>query len=350
MDEVAFLSHYGEIARALKDAPGKPAANLQKAFQLLKRHGDQVMSVLREAHKTSFDDIIGRRLPDTCLLRLAVELGNTAPAVITSKRQENGAHHVSIQVRPTYINWDITQMPPNFFLRVGPTSWDFSFNGGPRRTLIEQNGAAFLEHLLTWPGKEFDVEELNKIVRPAPVVDVSGTQEDLFDPNLTLSDKMHGSQALAAPKQLRDVYAEIRQLKVDIKIAEDANNTVDADVARKDKAKLEKWLRNVTGKDGGLRFFSGTRKKVLDAVTRSMKRLCTATGKSYQPFADHLAIALKGGVTLCYAPAQPIDWYTTLNFSEKNTVRRQKSKSRLKKSPCTGEGKVRRIKPKKTAS
>jgi 7-cyano-7-deazaguanine synthase in queuosine biosynthesis len=350
MDEMTFLSRYGEIARALKDAPGKPAANLQKAFQLLKRHGEQVMSVLREAHKTSFDEIVGRRLPDSCLLRLAVEPGNTAPAIITPAKPGNGAHHVSIQVRPTYINWDISRMPRNFFVRVGPVSWDFSFEGGPRRTLTEQNGAAFLEHLLTWPNKSFDVEELNNAVRPMPISEVAGSQGELFEQRLSISDNLSGKQPLADSTFVRQVLASMTRLRVEIQAAEDENNSVAADVARKELAKHSKWLRGVVDRDGNLRYFKGTRKKVLDALTRSMERLRKSIGEAFQPFADHLTAALKVGATLRYEPAKPIDWHTTLNFSEKSAVRRQKSNSRPKKSPRTGEGKVRRIKPKKTAS
>jgi hypothetical protein len=74
MTPEAFLGRYaGEISRAVYAFPGMPPDDVARsAFDLHKRHGDDVHSVLSEGVRRHADRLVSRTLPPTCILQMAV--------------------------------------------------------------------------------------------------------------------------------------------------------------------------------------------------------------------------------------------------------------------------------------
>ena len=74
MTPEAFLGRYaGEISRAVYAFPGMPPDEVARsAFDLHKRHGDDVHSVLAGGVRRHADGLVSRTLPSTCILRMAV--------------------------------------------------------------------------------------------------------------------------------------------------------------------------------------------------------------------------------------------------------------------------------------
>jgi hypothetical protein len=73
MTPEAFLGRYaGEISRAVYAFPGMPPDEVARsAFNLHKRHGDDVHSVLAQGVRCHADRLVSRTLPPTCILQMA---------------------------------------------------------------------------------------------------------------------------------------------------------------------------------------------------------------------------------------------------------------------------------------
>jgi 7-cyano-7-deazaguanine synthase in queuosine biosynthesis len=77
-DPTSFISRFPEAARALSHLNLPPDDAATQLFDLHKRHGRDIQKALGRAVKKYADDLAQRRLPSTCLLRIAVNEGTLA--------------------------------------------------------------------------------------------------------------------------------------------------------------------------------------------------------------------------------------------------------------------------------
>ena len=92
MDELGFLSRYGEVSRILRHVPCTPEAAASKVFELHLRHAKQVGMVVDDGLSQYRTAIRERTLPATCLLRQVCETGTaiiveTQPAAAEMKQK-----------------------------------------------------------------------------------------------------------------------------------------------------------------------------------------------------------------------------------------------------------------------
>lgn len=80
-DPRAFLQEFGEVARTLRHLGVDAASGLSQAFELHKRHAEQVYTALKSLLASHLDAIVEQRVPATSPLGIAGRLGVSASQV-----------------------------------------------------------------------------------------------------------------------------------------------------------------------------------------------------------------------------------------------------------------------------
>jgi len=79
-DTTAFMSRFGEMAKALRHASEDPREVAQSAFELHRRHARQIDEALVRAVRDKAQGILDHQIPTNSLLGIAIGLGATQPS------------------------------------------------------------------------------------------------------------------------------------------------------------------------------------------------------------------------------------------------------------------------------
>lgn len=303
LTERELLARYGEVNRALPYIEGNIEANAARVLDLLHRHGTRVVDVVDKAIARHAADVRLGTLPPTCLVSLVVDRKGAAalPSPVGAGPSPQPAP--SRPPLPT---------PPNSFTCVGHDAWAFRFQGGPKRLVVNQEGAVFLEHLLAHQNQSFDVADLYKKLEPIPLCAAQAPKSaQSLGQGIVESDNLSGSQSVADYDYLNQLWRCLREVNAGIKTAEDNNDPGALEKARQEKESILKMSRQLVTRGKQLRSFAGSRKKLIDLVRRRMVRLIERIRKDSPALADHLqSPVLTVGADLKYAPQEQIEWMT----------------------------------------
>jgi hypothetical protein len=267
MGEPAFLTHFGELARALPhlDPPVEVAA--ARVFALYQRHARQVAGVVDREIAANIRDLRRRRFPESCLLRIAYDDGTVPPApepLLTAA---------------------------NYFVRRGEC-WLARFNGGEPNTILPSKGAAYLRILLSQPHKPVSAARLACLVAGHPAEYALGNAGEVLD-----------REALAAYRTRR------AELIADIDLARDQNDAAALRVAEAELAALNEEIGSAMGLGGKVRIESDDADRVRKAVGNAIRRAVEHIAVYDQLLADHLQPPqLTCGRCPCYRPGSTISW------------------------------------------
>jgi len=167
------------------------------------------------------------------------------------------------------------------------------------------SGATYLHHLLQRPGQETSVGDLaaawsrHKAQRrrgePIPAGGVGRSS--------------HDGEVIDATGR-RQIWAELGQIAVELKEAEDGNDVGKVYSLQLKQYQLQEALQKATRTDGSPVLLADQLKQVTDRVTKAISRVITLIGKSNRDLGLHLEDCVVKGPTCRYSPAAPIAWET----------------------------------------
>lgn len=272
MDITAFYNRYGEAVRALPhiDLPVDEAA--RRIFELYKRHGQQVSSVIDAAGQAHMTEIRKRTLPETCTLRLVHDPNpNTATASTPA---------LSGVVEPP---------PPTHQLVQQGQGWLLRFETIDKRFELSV-GMIYIHAMLAMPNKRFTVAELYALARPHMKDIPSARAEAAFD-----------------EKAARAYWQRLHELDSDIAAAEKATDATAKSVAENEKARLLTELK--AARFGNrMKIESADQKRLRDRVRNAVDRTMDIIKKYHPTAGSHIDGAILRGSVMTYAPADLPPW------------------------------------------
>ena len=265
IDELDFLAEYPEVTRVVRHV-GLPAEHAgRNIIDLHRRHADEVFTALAEGHKRHALDFQQGKLPDSCLLVLAV------PG--RYRRAEERGHELETQ--PTF--------------RLEGEFWRIFFDN-ERVSLKDNVGLRHLARLLASPGQDRHASELMALEAGV--------------------DRMRA----ASPGQVSDrtslnAYRQrLAELEEEIQTADgDPAKTVEV---REEHDRLSRHLASITDHHGKLRSVAGDDERARQAVSVAIRRALRTLSKKHTPLSRHLYAHLKLGVVCTYKPERVVNWVT----------------------------------------
>ena len=267
MGQGDFLTHFGELARALPhlDPPTEVAAS--KVFALYQKHAQQIGGVVNAATATHIKALRRRRFPASCLLRIAYD---------------DGSAPVPAEAVPS---------APNYFVRRG-RCWSVRFDGGEPITVLATTGAAYLHILLTRPHTPVSAAELARRVAGHAAEYALGDAGEVID-----------ADALAAYRVRRGELIE------DIDRAKKDHDEAAQTRAEEELALFDAEIRRARGLGARIRKASDDAEKVRKKVGNAIHRAIKSIRKYDTRLADHLSPPrLTCGRQPCYCPDQSRTW------------------------------------------
>ena len=262
--EIDFLVEYPEASRALLHVGLDSEEAGRRIFDLHRRHGEDVVIALAEAHKRFAAEFQRGTLPNSCLLVLTVpeQYRNLAP-----DRKESAG--------PTF--------------RFDGERWRVWF-AEEQAALKDSVGLHHLARLLSSPGHQIDSADLATTGGDGAVIAATAEVTD----RETVAAVRGKIEAL---KEAREVAASEgvpdRVLEIDEEIAE-----------------LEGYLASATGLGGKPRLEADEREKARQAATKALRRARRLIEKRHPPLGGHLRKYLKIGHACAYAPEPAVIWTT----------------------------------------
>jgi hypothetical protein len=205
MTEAELASRYGEIFRVLGYMEGEPVRNASRVLEMLNRHGNGVLSVVERAVSDHAGTVLwSPSLPPACLLRLLLNRSAQGAAGAGGSQSNGHTDHRSPQ--------HSLPEPDNQFLRLAQDAWEYRFQGGKKRVLVKQVGAAQIEYLLASPNVDHDVEDLHEsTTRSNPQqFDLQLTDEET-DSSLSRVNTPNGPIEVADHEYLRSLHRRWRE-------------------------------------------------------------------------------------------------------------------------------------------
>jgi hypothetical protein len=267
MGQDDFLTHFGELARALPHLGQSLGVAAAKTFAMYQRHARQVAGVVGGELVANMQSLRRRRLPPSCLLRIAYDDG-TAPTPTETPRDA-----------------------ANYFVRHG-ACWSARYNSGARITVLPSKGAAYLHILLSQPHTAMSAAQLACRVAGHPMEYALGNAGEAAD-----------EEALAAYRaRCAELVADIAQARKDHDEAAQAR-------AEEELAKLTEEIQRATGLGGKIRTEADDAERVRKAVGNAIRRAVQDIRKYDRRLADHLQPPrLTCGRSPCYRPDRFITW------------------------------------------
>lgn len=287
-----FVSRYSEVVRALPYLDVDINKAVQLAFDLYKRHAEEVMRALDIMHERNVSAIRRRILPEDCLLRTVYESNavTSIPAVSETSEQ-----------------------PENFFRKRG-AAWTFRYQGRNELLLVNvDKGSEYINIMLNRPSELCSVYDIvcSRDVRMCQSalnrgqLDSSEIEEGF---QVTTGFPLGDSGAVTDRKSILQYEAEGRRLILEAEEARAAGEMDRVLVLEDEMAQLTEHINSATGKGGKIRKACNARKRVRDAFRRAVQRTIEEIEKYDKLFAEHLKDTLKLGNDVGYLPSQTIEW------------------------------------------
>ena len=275
MTATAFVSHFGELARAQRHIPGNPAAAALQVYDLYRRHAGQERGAVNRLIAEHADAVSRRRLPPGCLLRLVYE-GEVV-----------GGSEVVAPPPPA---------PPagNYYERRGEY-WAIRFGTGVEKYDKADIGFEYLRVLLEHPRSKFGAADLATRVqeRNAPTLPRGVTVEDAAAAGVGSGTLSGGDHALS-DEGLVKALARLKELAALRALAEASDSPRRLDLVD-DMTAEEAAIRAQIRKDRGL---GGESRELGDVRNQIRNRLSVAVRRARKE--DR-----QGGQTPCRPPHAP---------------------------------------------
>lgn len=264
--DVDLFVAYPEATRALRHVGLTSEEAGRRIADLHRRHGKDVLAALAEGHKRYAREFQEGKLPDSCLLVLAVP---------TRYRQPGAG---AVPTVPTF--------------RLDGQFWTITFEHEQTR-LKDYVGLRHLARLLASPGRQWRCVDL--LAHEAGHFDraPSGSAGDTSD---------HQS--------IRQFRARLEQIKVEL-----AEAATDGDVhsqveLRQEAEQISQHLKRETNNHGNPRKAADDDEKARQTVSAAMRRAMSTLAGKHTPLWRHLKKHLKTGLYCCYEPDPPLTWVT----------------------------------------
>lgn len=292
MTPLQFFGRFGEAGRVLRHINGSPDTVAMQVYELHKRHAMQVVKVIKDSISTHATDILKRRLPNNCLLRLVCDASALASPPSNDQAPSD------------------TPQSPNYIWKKGQC-WAIRFEGNEEKIYTPETGFYYLQMLLDNAGTSFSASELDCAVsrktKERIRASVSGG-EDFSEYGITVLGTSHGGEILdkdaiqSYKLRIEEIDEEVEQAK--------ANN----DLARIHSLESEKeWiideLNNACGLGGRIRTILDDRNRVRNRVCNAIRRALNKIAQYDRPLSEHLAKpVLNLGHTISYVPRDGLSW------------------------------------------
>ena len=284
LDQTGFLAEFGVATRALRycGVPTGEASRLM--YDLLVRHGRQVMGALSAGIAAHSEALTNRELPQTCLMQLVIDSGTADPA--------GGADpgRPTPPAEPPLI--PLAGDAPNVF-RLQGQAWIVRFQGGKEFVLLPSKGAIYLRELLACPE------------RPVSAVELA-YRADHRSRRVAVSR----GDAVLDPQAFESYYMRLSELSEDVNQAEADGDSARAESSRKEFETISAQLTGSTALGGSARRANDDlakfRGKVGNAARRTLKDIAI-----YCPeLREHLDACLRIGTQSSYTPPESVRWVT----------------------------------------
>jgi hypothetical protein len=266
MGESDFLTHFGELARALPHLGLPLGVAAARTFELHQRHARQVAGVVERAMSTNMRALRRRRFPPSCLLRIAYDDG----AAVVAEAPPTAA---------------------NYFVRRGEC-WAVRYDGGEPITVLPSKGASYLHLLLSQPHTPVSAARLACQVAGHPVQYALGDAGEAADPEALAAYRTRCAELVGDIGRAREDHDEAAQAQ-----------------AEEELAMLTDELQRATGLGGRVRVEADDADRIRKAVGNAIRRAVADIRKYDRRLADHLQPPrLTCGRSPCYHPDTPLTW------------------------------------------
>ncbi len=267
IEELDFFAEYTEATRVLRHVGLTSEEAGRRIVDLHRRHGKDVFAALAEGHKRHAQTFQEGKLPDSCLLVLAVP-----------ERYRQGADSGAITV-PTF--------------RLEGDFWKIWFEN-ESTTLKNNVGLRHIAALLRSPGQQRHSADLLALearhVGPTP----SGSAGEASDRT-----------------SLRNYKARLEAIANELAEAETDGDVHRQAELRQEAEQISGHLNSVTGLGGTPREAADDAEKARQAVSAAVRRAFKTLQKKHVGLSRHLNKHLKTGVFCCYEPDPAVTWITT---------------------------------------
>jgi hypothetical protein len=265
MSDVEFFSKFGEASRVLRHVGGTADEAGTKIWDLHRRHAQRVLDVLDGSIRDHATEIREGKLPDSCLVILA----------LPERYKKTGAPTAS-----------------DFTFKKQGQFWTVAYAG---KTLFLQDsvGVAYLAHLLSNPGQDVAATQLRAVI--------AGQDEDLA---------VGSSDEILDRKAVQEYKAELEDLKEQLVEAEANNDLGKKSSIQEQLVAIQDQLKTGTGLGGRLRKVPSDVERARQAVSVAIARTMKIIEKDHPPLWRHLKNALELGTHCSYSPDGTPTWQT----------------------------------------
>ena len=293
MNSLEFLKAYPEASRALRHVglPSEQAA--QRIHDLHRRHGEEVQAALTEGHRRHAAEFQAAKLPDSCVLVLAVP----------SRYRQQDEHQP--QRVPT-------------FRRTGVAGdhWEIWFEN-ERTTLKDGVGPRYLVQLLANPGRalhaiDMQITEaiLNGSLDPAEF-DQGFIDADEAGHEVSKSPASSGTPSKNSVRQaVRSCRARLDDIEKAVEAARASGNADQLLELDGEAQRIQRYIRAVVDLHGNPRPSADDDERARQAVTKAITRTVKNLWKKHPLLARHLGKHLTKGASSLYDPDPPVSWVT----------------------------------------
>lgn len=266
LSPAAFVGRFGEVARLPHALDQAPVETSEQTAALYRRHGAEVLKVVRQGLQDHAWSLANRSLPKTCLLRMLVAGPTPVPVVAPAPAQ-------------------------NLFRSEGAI-WRVRFRGGPTQTLPDSRGMGYLRLLIQQQGKQVSTSALIATVSCRPE-----------------TSAVHGSDKLADATALAAYRQRYEELEADIAEARANNDLGQLSRLQEERQSLGEELARIAMPNGDSKCSKNDREQqrrnVFMAINRALKKI-----RMYMPeLADHFCTpTLRRGNSPSYHPHPPVEW------------------------------------------
>ena len=266
MDAVAFLSAYGEVARATPGGLGRAGDVARSVFDLYRRHSAEVLGVVAGVIQAEAG-------------RLAAGEGDPSPLV-------------ALSVQPAQVVVEVPAAEPDYLFRRGPDFWAVRFGGSETKYVKGSEGMRAIARLLGSP-----LQDIQNLVLAGEVAD--GPTVSVVQAGLPLADAKAIGQYR---KALADIQAQLE-------VAAAAGDTDRVGQLEGQRDQLATHIRSVTNQTGDIRTDSSDVERARKLVSTNLSNALKAVKRHNEPLAAHLKAAIVRRDRACrYAPEEPVPW------------------------------------------
>ncbi len=284
-----FMILYPEIMRAVRFIPGTSHGNLDKLYQLYKRHAHDVNRAMDRLLTLYVSTIRERKLPSDSLVTTI----HQSASIISMPAVTEG-------------------LPLNYFWQTG-NMWEARFNGG-RKVQIQRHrkGCQILHYLLARPWQRLSVYSVAAVLNLYDIEEISEIkidQEELQDGYQITEGPLRGDLgATLDEKAVFEYRKKARDLKEELEEANLLGNTERSEDIKDQIAQIHNAINGSEGKAGKKRKQKDLRKNLVDAYRINVTRTINEIAKTAPKFSEHLKDFVTCGSELSYLPDIETVW------------------------------------------